>query len=314
MHRTWLNKVISYVFLICAPWVIFASEEKSRVIVVADNIFQYLKDTTKPVENEKNIHVLIRAGTTDLALKMLTEGQADIAAITRSLSQEEKADHPQWVETPIASDALVFIVHPDNPLKSLSYSQVQEIYTNPNMTWGDLIGPDHELSHQKIQPMSKTPENGVFHNFVEYFRISDYQLKGNSVSFKINSNQENTARVATVSSDQAAVAQLAVRKQGIIFVSLTALKSYKNGKDFNVVAFTNVEPSVKTTFDRSYPITYRLNMVLDSKKSNSEASEYLAWILEGEGQDIFREFGFAPINLKTKIIQTTSSITRFRQF
>lgn len=299
--------------LLCTPWV-FGINSSSRVMIVADNIGQYLKDTVDPVLKEKNIHVLIRSGNTETALDLLLKEETGIAAITRSLYEEEKSRYPFLKEEPVASDALVFIVHPSNPLENLTREQVQYLYTTPNIKWKEFIGSQHPLSEKVINPMSKSEQNGSFKAFMQYFKFYDSQEKGKNIFFSLYPNQKDLARVSSVATDQAVMSQLAVRPESIAFVSLTALKNYKEGKDFKVVAYNRVTPSVKTTFNRTYPLTYRLNFVLNTKNPDPAAQAYLDWVLEGEGQDIFRGFGFAPINLKTKIIQTNTSLTQFRRF
>jgi len=287
---------------------------EGRVMVVADNISYYLKETVAPFDKEHAIHVLVRAGDTETALDLLLREATDIAAITRELYPEEKKRYSQLIETPVASDALVFVVHPSNPLNNLTKSQVQSLYTKKNIKWRELIGYGYELSEKTINPMSKTQHNGSFKAFMRYFNFESAQEKGKSIYFQLDPDQKNTQRVSSVVSDQAAVAQLAVRPESIAFVSLTALSTFTEGKDFKVLAYNKVKPSVKTTFNRSYPLTYRLTFVMNAQNENPEAQAYLDWILEGEGQDIFRDFGLAPINLKTKIIQTTSSFTQFRRY
>jgi phosphate transport system substrate-binding protein len=285
-----------------------------RVMIVADNIAQYLKETVAPVAKEKKIHVLIRAVDTDTALELVLKGETDIAAITRELYSEEKQKNPQFREEPIASDALVFVVHPSNPLDNLTNEQVMYIYTTKGVEWKEFIGSGHPLSEKSINPMSKTQQNGAFTAFMRYFKFSGVQEKGKTLYFQQYPNQKDTQKVSCVTTDQAAIAQLAVRKESIAFVSLTALASYKEGKDFKVIPYNKIAPSVKTTFNRTYPLTYRLNFVMDGGRTTPEAQAYLDWILDGEGQDLFRNLGLAPINLKTKIIQTTSSLTQFRSY
>jgi phosphate transport system substrate-binding protein len=292
----------------------FLAAEQSRVMIVADNISNYLKETIQPYSQKDNSRILIRSGDSDIAIDLVLKKEADIAAITRSLYQDEKDQHPELEEVPIASDALVFIVHPSNPLKVLTKEQIQSIYTVPNMTWGGLIGNQHPLSKKNINPISKADKNGSFKAFMRYFQFSSSEESGNSIFFHQHPYQKNTAKVSSVSTDKAAIAQLSVRPESIAFVSLTALLSYQEGKDFKIVAYNKIVPSVTTVFNRSYPLTYRLNFITSNRNENFSANKYIEWILDGEGQDIFREFGLAPINLKTKIIHTTSSYTRFRRY
>ncbi len=284
-----------------------------RVMIVADNIGDYLKKTSSPVKKAQGVNIIIRSGTTERALEMLSHKETDIAAITRDLTEDEKKLYPSFSQEPIASDALVFVVHTSNPIENLSREDIEKIYGQNGLTWESFIGSEHSLSKKIIQPMSRTSENGSFKAFSRYFRFASIEEKKNGLIFNQYPNQKNAKVVSTVMTDDAVVAQLAVRPEAIAYISLTSLKKYVDGKDFKIVSFSKVKPSVQTTFNRQYMLTYRLNFVY-SGELDEAGRLYRDWILDAEGQDLFRDVGFAPINLKTKIIQTTSSLTQFRRF
>ena len=64
------------------------------------------------------------------------EGVYDIGMLSRELKEEEKSQ--SLVSTPIAQDGIALIVSVDNPVDSLSKSQVQDIYTGAVTDWSEL--------------------------------------------------------------------------------------------------------------------------------------------------------------------------------
>ena len=50
------------------------------------------------------------------------------------------------IETPIASDAFVFVVHPNNPVKSLTIEEIQKIYTQEITNWSEVGGSDAAIN------------------------------------------------------------------------------------------------------------------------------------------------------------------------
>ena len=60
----------------------------------------------------------------------LIDGEADIILTHRTISPDEKTHAGErgvtLIETPIASDAFVFVVHRNNPVKSLLVSEVRK--------------------------------------------------------------------------------------------------------------------------------------------------------------------------------------------
>jgi phosphate transport system substrate-binding protein len=91
----------------------------------------------------------IKTSQTHGAFMNLIDGKADIIVTHRSISPDEKA-HADAVgvlllETSIASDAFVFVVHKNNPVKSLTVEQVQKIYTQEITNWSEVGGNNADI-------------------------------------------------------------------------------------------------------------------------------------------------------------------------
>lgn len=311
MKNQYIYLIILCFFLSSSCW---AVASKDQVMIMADNVADYMKRTVKLVYQEERVRVFVRNGNANQALDLLGRNQTSIAVIARDLTGFEKMRNPQFDEIPVASDALVFIVHPSNPIESLSLRDIQRIYTVPGLKWGAFIGPGHPMSDTLIIPISKTQNNGVFQAFMRYFRFFGVREELSNLYFQMYPNQNDSARVLLAARDEVAIARLAVYQNGIAFVALGALESPGLGKNFKVVKFNRVEPSFQTVFHRQYPLTYRLNFIINERTKTQATQAYIDWILDGSGQDIFRQAGLAPINLKTRIMQTNTSLTRFRRF
>ena len=89
----------------------------------------------------------------------LIDGKSGVIIDSRDISRNERQyaqEKGVEIETkPIAWDALVFIVHPDNPVKSLTQNQIRKIYTGEITNWKQVGGEDHE-----IHPYSRDPDSG----------------------------------------------------------------------------------------------------------------------------------------------------------
>jgi len=89
----------------------------------------------------------------------LIEGSCDVIIDSRDISRNEteyaSQNNVRIVTKPLAWDALVFIVHPDNPVQSLTQDQIRRIYTGDITNWKDLGGEDHE-----IHPYTRDPDSG----------------------------------------------------------------------------------------------------------------------------------------------------------
>ncbi|MDR1095950.1 MAG: substrate-binding domain-containing protein, partial [Spirochaetaceae bacterium] len=87
---------------------------------------------------------LIKSSQTHQSFISLIDKGADLILTARKMSPDEKthadAAGVSLIETPVALDALVFIVNPNNPIASLTAKQIQDIYTGKTTHWNELGG------------------------------------------------------------------------------------------------------------------------------------------------------------------------------
>ena len=105
------------------------------------------------------IHQLDKYSGSHGAYINLIDGISPVIIDSRDISRNEKEYAEQKkveIKTkPLAWDALVFIVHPDNPVKSLTQDQIRKIYTGEITNWKKLGGMNHE-----IHPYTRDPDSG----------------------------------------------------------------------------------------------------------------------------------------------------------
>lgn len=89
------------------------------------------------------------SGTHDAYVNLI-EGKTDVIIASRDISRNEKAAAEELgVEleaAPLAIDALVFIVNPKNPVKTLTSDQVRRIYSGEITNWKEVGGVDHAIT------------------------------------------------------------------------------------------------------------------------------------------------------------------------
>ncbi len=108
-------------------------------------------------EREEADYRSVIAGTnTAYAYQSIVDGDRDIIFVTGpSQAQEEYAQKKgvELVYTPIGRDALVFFVHPDNPVRGLSVREIRDIYSGQIQNWDALgtTGLGNILAYQRDQ-------------------------------------------------------------------------------------------------------------------------------------------------------------------
>ena len=92
----------------------------------------------------------------------LIDGVSGVIIDSRDISRNEATyarEKGVTVKTkPLAWDALVFIVHPDNQVESLTQEQIRGIYTGRITNWKEVGGADHEIHAYTRDPDSGSQE------------------------------------------------------------------------------------------------------------------------------------------------------------
>jgi hypothetical protein len=65
-----------------------------------------------------------------------------------------------WFAAPVASEAIAVLVHPDNPLRSLTLEQVADLFTGRAASWEAMGGPD-----RPVQPVIALAGEGLRKRF-----------------------------------------------------------------------------------------------------------------------------------------------------
>jgi phosphate transport system substrate-binding protein len=103
----------------------------------------------------------VRTSQTHGAFTNLIDGASDLILTHRTLSPDERAHAEDkgvtLIETPIAADGFVFVVNPDNPVKSLTLAQIQDIYTKRITNWEE-VGGRNALMDVFIRPRNSGSE------------------------------------------------------------------------------------------------------------------------------------------------------------
>ena len=97
-------------------------------------------------ESHPGVRIDIRGGGSGAGVAELLAGRVDIAMSSRFISRAEfqraAANGVYPVPLHLANDAIVPVIHPGNPLRDLSLSQLQGIYSGALTSWSQLGGPD----------------------------------------------------------------------------------------------------------------------------------------------------------------------------
>jgi phosphate transport system substrate-binding protein len=214
--------------------------------------------------------------------KSLINGVCDVADMSRFMKDKEFSAAVEKGIIPvthvIAMDGLPILVHPGNPVKNLTVTQVREIYTGRITNWKEVGGPDREIVVVSRDTNSGTYE--TFHKLVMTHKIGDNKIKEKikSDAEYVGSNGAIKARIQTTPA--------AIGYAGLGFVD----------KSVKALTINNVYPSPRTVTSGEYPVSRPLFMFTNGyPKLGSHLYKYITLYLSEQGQEIIEDIGFVPV-------------------
>lgn len=102
------------------------------------------------VERATGLALMVDRSNAGEGLRDLVEGRCDLALASASLEATLEAARTAGLAGPapdlrmhvVATSEIVFVVHPSNPVRRLTWEQLREVHTGRVASWRELGGPD----------------------------------------------------------------------------------------------------------------------------------------------------------------------------
>ncbi len=220
----------------------------------------------------QDVNISLSGGGSGNGIKALIDGSTDIANSSRFIKDneialaQEKGIFP--VAHRIAIDAIVPIVHPDNPVTNLSIEQLSLIYQGKIENWKEVGGKD-----LKIVVVSRDTSSGTYEVWEEKV------LHKAKVTSRAQLQASNGAVVQTVSKNKYAIGYI-----GIGYINDSVRPTTVDG----IVASASMALSGK------YPVARPLFMFTKGWPTGV-ALDFLNFIVSRDGQALVSKEGFVPL-------------------
>jgi phosphate transport system substrate-binding protein len=227
----------------------------------------------------------LKCSQTHNAFINLINNEADMIFSARKMSADEKAYAAEagvtLIETPVALDALVFITHPNNRVKSVTQKQLQDIYTGKIKNWKDVGGSD-----APITPYARNRNSGSQELFETM--VLDEPLPDDFPSELIISGM--SPLLSFVQTDINGLGYTVFYYKEVI---------YSGAVEVRTLAVNGVHPDKKTIRSGKYPYTAEVYAIIRSDLEKSSISEK-SWItyqiydllLTKAGKKVITESGY----------------------
>lgn len=209
----------------------------------------------------------VAAGGSVVGIQAVHEGTADIGMSSRAL----KAEETQGVKVyTVGIDALAIVIHPDNPVESITLAQLLDIYMGRITNWKDLGG-----NNLAIIPIQREISSGTRGAFDE---------------LALEKQEASAPALLTVITAGDVAASVAIQPAAIGYLGFGNLES-----DLKILAIDETLPSQETIRNGTYPL-FRPLSLLTGPLSQPMADEFINFVLSPEGQAYVEEFGWIPAN------------------
>lgn len=232
------------------------------------------------------VGVEVSGGGSGVGIAALVRGTIDVANSSRNMKPEEmeqlrRGTGKEPKEFVVGFDALAVYVHKDNPLDSITFDQLAQVFAEDGTIgkWSQLGVRFPGGGDDAIVRVSRQSSSGTY----EFFR--EHAL-GNK-DFKLGSRDMNGSKevVELVGNTRTAIGYSGM---GYATPGVKMLRvAVRAGEPA-------VDPTVENTLAKTYPLARSL-LLYTAGEPEGAVKSYIDWILSPAGQAIVEQSGYVPV-------------------
>jgi len=269
--ETMLSKFLLFVVLLAVTATTTATAASNSIVLDGSTTVGPLAKTFASYFTKKyGVRVTVSESGSGNGAKSLINGSCTIAAMSRAMKAAEIAAARTKGVNPVAHvvalDGLAMIVHPANPVRSLSKAQISNIYRGTITNWREVGGPN-----ARIVVIQRESNSGTQESFKELVSGKGVQITGSAETQ--SSNGSVKSRVSTTLS--------AIGFVGLGFVD----------RSVKIVAVNGVLPTLSMVKNGTYPVTRPLFFYTNGQPAGS-VKQFIELPKTTDGKRMITELGF----------------------
>ena len=265
-----LGKKISIAALVLLASTGSAVAKNSIVIDGSTTVGPLAKSFSTYFTKKYNVAVTVSESGSGNGAKSLINKTCDIASMSRSMKPQEvaaaKSNGVNPVINVVALDGIAIVVHPSNPVRSLTKAQIADIYKGKITSWSQVGGPNYP-----IVVIQRESNSGTQESFKEMVVGKETPVTRNA-----ETQASNGAVKSRVSLTRGAIGFL-----GLGFADTSVKKIAVNG----------VMPSPVSVKNATYPLSRPLFFVTNGQPTGS-VKQFVDLPKTADGKRIVTELGF----------------------
>ena len=234
-------------------------------------------------ESREDVGDLVQFSKTTRAYMELLSGNADLLIIGEAnadILAEKETKGFEWLKTPFATDAFVFVVNENNPVDSITVEEARKIYTGEITNWAELGGND-----TPIIPFQRNAEAG------SQTLMEKHVMQGTPMM-----EAPEDYIVASMGGLMAAVKSYDNSAGAIGYSVYYYAEEMKAAQGLKLLKLEGVEPNPNTIRSEEYPIVNPKYVVISAEAvEDSPTRRLYDWLLSEEGQALIAAEGYVSV-------------------
>lgn len=224
------------------------------------------------MQRHAGVSIVAEGGGSGAGIRALTDNTVELCASSRPLSSEEVSELARRHRTLgvgilCAKDALDIVLHPSNPVDTLSLQQIADIFTGTVTNWKQVGGGD-----RPIHVYTREANSGT------YLYFEDHVLLGADYSGEAITVPGARALIDAVAQDSAGIGYSTPVYAGRL----------------RATAVNGIRPSSESVRNGTYPIS-RYLYLYSLHQPAGEVKRFLDWVTGPEGQSVAAASGYTPL-------------------
>lgn len=264
-------RVLSTIFLMLVFSTSYAAQKQINWAGCGITKKAFMAELAKAYEKKTGVKVNLSGGGATKGIRNAAKGSIDIGGACR-VSMERHPEERDAYQIPVAWDALAVIVNKNNPVKSISFDQLQGVYLGKITNWKQLGGHNAKIElyvrRGKFSGVGRTLRELVFANYKQEFPAATHVVKSSGPLEK--GIVKNLSGFGTT---------------GI---------SSANKRDVKILQLEGKAPSYENIKKGHYLLYRPLYLVTRGRSSSPEVRKFISFALSREGMGIIRKAGTVP--------------------
>jgi phosphate transport system substrate-binding protein len=242
----------------------------------------FMAEMADAYKKKTGIEIDFKGGGATKGIREVANNKMDIGGTCRHVLEDQNTlttipEERRVTLTPVAWDALVVIVHKDNPVSNITLDQLRDVYTGRITNWKELGGKDAPIDAYarkgKISGVGRTMRELVFTNYDQEYAVRHVVEESASLEKDIVTNPN-----------------------GLGVTGVSSARKIKNIA--KILNLNGKEPSYENIKSGEYLLYRPLYMVsaMEAKDpaSRREIKKFIDFVLGPEGKAVMRRVGTVP--------------------